>query len=435
MAVKYWTGQTALYEFEYDGGGGGTAHVPVAGEVIYIDGAKATDYATLQAWSVTGGAWATNDAAGKMWVYAATATFLTNLADNSVLKGNDDDVKICDVTAAIIPPTAKEGDWQCAGNWGTGEDPAVPVADDEVIFDSRSSYTPVEGMLDSESGAAAQCTYDLLHFKSGWTGGVAGAAEPLICAPDRLIIEGTGTYYICCGKDDQTTAIDIDTCIINNSAATVYLYSNCNTGATIAVWADIHVIAVSALYLKYYTVDAVNCGVAYYYMWISPTGGQHSKATVHIEKDAFVAAASPVIITRSGTLYCDSKLATIYVFDGTVYYGTDLGTSPETDMDITVLYQYGGTFYWQPDDSGNDAYLREAYLYGGSFDASGTTNNDRAKVLGTGAGYNIYVFPGATMNLANNKGNITLAANSKLFNMGGTITLDPNTSIGLTYDS
>jgi hypothetical protein len=430
MAVKYWEGKTALYEFEYDGG----EHSPIAGETINVDGEEGDETAVIQAWSITGGAWATNDAAGKMWVYSCSATFLAQLADNDVLEDSGG-TKICDVTAVIIPPTAKEGDWQCAGNWGTGEDPAVPLADDEVIFDGRSTHTPSEGMLDSESGAAAQCTFDLLHFKSSWAGGVAGAAEPLICAPDRIQIDGTGTYYICCGKDSQITAADIDTCIVNNKDAIVYLYSNCNNGAQAAVWTDIHVIAVDTLYLKYYTVDAVDCGLAYTYLFISPTGNQHSKAIVYIEKDAYtIGGSTPNVIMRNGTLYADAQIGIFYKIDGTVYYGTDLGTSPETALDITFMLQWGGTTYWQPDDSGDDAFIKEAYIYGGTLNASGTTNADRAKVLGGGAGYDIHLFPGATINLANGRGNITLAANSKLLNHGGTLTLDSGTSIGVTYD-
>jgi hypothetical protein len=424
MAVKYWTGKADLYEFNYDGG----EHSPVAGEVIYVDGAEGTEYATIQSWTVSGGAWATNDATGKMWVYSATAAFIANLVNNDVIEDSGG-TTICDTTGAVTARTS--GDWQLVGNWGTGEDPAIPVADDEVIFDGRSTLCPTEGMLDIESGGVAQCTFDLLHFKSTWAQGVASAAEPLICAPDKVQIDGTGTYYICCGKTDQNTDADVDDCIINNKDAIVYLYSNCNDGAQTAIWTNIHVVAVATLYLKYYTVDTEDCGCACTTMWMAPTSGQQSKAKVYIEKDNYNIKASTAtnVYMDNGQLYSDSALGNVYFFDGIIYYGTDLGASPETGLDITALYQWGGTFNWRPDDSDDDAVLTTAFIYGGLFDASGTTNNDRAKVFGNTVAH---IFTGATANLANGKGNITFGT---VFNHGGTLTLDPGVAVGVTYDT
>ena len=74
MTVRYWTAQTAMYEFAYDGG----SHSPVAGEVIYVDGAEGTEYATIQSWTNTDG-WA-GAGTGSMWVYSATAAFIAGPA-------------------------------------------------------------------------------------------------------------------------------------------------------------------------------------------------------------------------------------------------------------------------------------------------------------------------------------------------------------------
>jgi hypothetical protein len=426
--ATYWEGKTALYEFDYDGGGGGIQHVPVQGEVLYVNGEEATEYATIQAWSVTGGAWATDDATGKMWVYSCTAAFISNLENNDVIEDSSNN-KICDTTGGV---TAKEGDWQCAGNWGLGEDPAVPLDADTVIFDGRSTYAPTEGMEDSESGHNLQGAHALVHFKSTWTAGCAGSAEPLCLAPTKLLIDGTGDYYIMCGEDDQASDATITETIINNADATVYLYSNCNNGAQTCQFTNVY-LAAGTLYGKYNTIGT-DCGCDIRQLYIMPTSDQLSKATVHIEKDAREEGTGPMDIWMgNGTLYIDTDVDDFYVFGGTVYYGTDLGASPESGMDIDRLFLYKGTFYWRPDDSTNPQ-IDEAHIYGGLFDASGTTNNDRAKVLGDGTN-DIYVYTGATMNLANGKGNITLGAGSKLLKLGGTITVDNNTDIALTYDT
>ena len=427
MAVKYWTGKADLYEIDYDNGGGGTAHVPIVGEVLYVNGSEATEYATVQAWTVTSGTWLGNDAAGKMWVYSATAAFIANLEEDEELEDADANV-VVDITAVALVARIT-GDWQVAGNWGTGEDPAVPLADDEVIFDSRSSLAPTEGMLDGESGAVAQCTFDLLHFKTGYTAGVASAAEPLCCAPDRVVIEGTGTYYILNGKTSQGTDSIIANTIINNTAAIVYLYSNA-TGGFSSVYTNIAVVG-GTVTGAYYTLET-DVGINITELLIAPTSNRISDATVTIEKDA----TCGIIHLNSGTLTIDSACQYLYQMGGICYFGSDLGAAPETALDITVkLLLYGGTFYWRPDDSGNDAYIKQAHIFGGKFDASGTTNNDRAKVLGGGAGYNITVYTGALMYLNNNRGNITKAAGSKIYNMGGTIKLDSNCDMSLTYDT
>lgn len=126
------------------------------------------------------------------------------------------------------------------------------------------------------------------------------------------------------------------------------------------------------------------------------------------------------------------------VSDGTNNVGT-LTANPafEAGLDITTLNQYGGTVYWQPEDSGDDAYIGDLLIAGGTFDASdvASTGYCHSKVLGNGAGNDIHLLRGATMVLNNQRGNISIAASSQLWNLGGSLTVDDNSQIGLTYDA
>lgn len=417
MAVKYWTGQAALYEISYDTG----TNTPVAGETLNVVGA-ATETCVIQSWTVAGGSWAGNDATGKLWVYSASAAFVTNFASGDDLENSSSDL-ICNSTSE---ETLKTGDWQVAGNWGTGEDPAVPVADDEVIFDSRSVIVPSLGMLDSESGATAQCTYDLLHFKKGWAQGVATEAEPLICAPAKLIIQGSGTYYICCGKDDQSTDATISSTAIDNIDAIVYLYSNCNDGANTGLFTTLFGLA-GTLTAAYYTQDTDNCGcnIAIYY--ISSRNDKNSNFTVTCEKDSYdvLAATYPIWHVQNGTVNTDTGINILYFHGGVFNFGTNLGATPEAALDITILYQLGGTFNWYPDDIGIPT-IAVAFLLNGSFNANGTLNNDRAKSI-----TDLSMYEGMTVNIANNKANITV---STLRKYGGRLETDKGVQLAITYN-
>ena len=421
MAVKYWTGQAAIYEISFDTG----TNTPVTGETLNVVG-SAGETCIVQSWTVSSGAWATNDAAGNIWVYGCSTDFVTNFASGDDLENSSDEL-ICNSTSE---ETLKTGDVQAAGNWGVVEDVAIPVADDEVIFDSRSSETPTGGMLDSESGATAQATLDLLHFKSGYTGGVGSVAEPLCTSPDTLIIEGTGTYYILCGLDDQSSDTTIGTTIINNASATVYLYSNCNDTDHDATFTNVYVLA-GTVTCAYYTQDAdtsKDTGCIVDNLYIAPKNDKSSNVTVTIEKDSFDSnnASTPANIYMSnGTLTTDSKIGTLEIYKGTVNYGTDLTTTPETDLDITTLRQYGGTLNWYPDDAGSPT-ITTAWIFGGSFVANGTTNNNRDKTITTLHSYN-----SASVNLANNKANITV---TNWYNHGATVKVDTGGKLALTYN-
>ncbi len=321
-------------------------------------------------------------------------------------------------------------DWATAGNWTA----ILPVADSVVIFDSRQVTKPTTGMSDgdsvSDSGHANACTFDLLHFKKGYTGGIGTAALPLICAPDKIIIDGTGTYHICVGGTDQSTEKVVPLVLINNPDATVYLYSNCNDADHVSTFTDVYVTAVKILYLAFYEADTDDQGVNVTNLYLVPRNGSDSNAVVVIEKDAYDVdnAGSTNIYMGGGTLSTDSQVGIFHMWGGTVYYGSEpnLGTAvTEADMDIATLIMHDGTFYWEPDDSGTPS-ITTAHLLGGTFDASGKTSNDRAKLLAA-----IYLYKGATLNINNQRGNISLPI---LYRFGGTLITDEWSKIAVLYN-
>ncbi|KKN71367.1 hypothetical protein LCGC14_0420890 [marine sediment metagenome] len=318
-------------------------------------------------------------------------------------------------------------DWATAANW-TGD--ALPVADDEVVFDSRQVTKPTTGMTDGgvgHSGKDTACTFDLLHFKEGYTGGIGTAALPCICSPDTIIIEGTGTYHINVGKNDQSTNTTVGKVIINNSSATVYLYSNCNDGANVAEFTDVYLLA-GTLYLAFYSADTDDQGCSVANLYVMPKNNKASNTTVIIEKDAYDVLNSQAtnIYMANGTLTTDSQVGTFHIYNGIVNYGTDLGGSPEADLNITLLVMHGGMFNWYPDDSGTPT-ITTAWLFGKSrFLADATTNDDRAKTITT-----IYTFGGSIFNIDNNKANITI---TNWYDYGAAITIGSHGKLALTYD-
>jgi hypothetical protein len=319
-------------------------------------------------------------------------------------------------------------DWATAANWTA----ALPAADGEVIFDSRQVTAPTTGMSDgaaNNSGHADQCTFDLLHFKKGYTGGIGTAALPLVCAPDKIIIDGSGTYHICCGGTDQSTDKAIPLTFINNKDATVYLYSNCNDGANLCAFTSVYVTG-GTVYLAFYSADTDDQGCYVQSLYLAPKNNSSSEVTVTMEKDAYdvLNSVATNVYMQNGTLLCDSMLGVCNMWNGIIYYGSEVSTGTavtEADMNITSLRQMGGTFYWNPDDTG-DPTITSLFLLGGTFNASSSVSNDIAKVITT-----TYLFKGATMDVANGRGNITL---TNLYRMGGTLTVDEWAKIAVTYD-
>jgi|TARA_R100000501_G_C2600996_1_gene98059 hypothetical protein len=323
-----------------------------------------------------------------------------------------------------------------ATNWSAD---TAPIAADEVIFDGREQtaqggggFYPTTVCAQGDTGGI---DYDLLHVKKTYgtaaTDVLGVAGTPFHTSAQKIIIEGIGIYYIECS---ESTAVSqtIPLVIVNNKNATVYLTSNINDGAQTCQFNEIRVLAG--------TVHIGNDGssnVATYtpLTRIVPRNNKASNVTVteYIDCIKTNGGNAGTVFMCNGTYTTDSEKNVIDLLDGTFNYGTDLGGSPETGLDIATLRQYDGTFNWYPDDSG-DPKISDLFIYGGTFDASAATNLNRAKVLGDGAGNDIFLHQGGTINVANNKGNITLAASSQLWNFGGTLITDNGSEIGVTYD-
>ncbi len=334
------------------------------------------------------------------------------------------------IMAVVYWDGSTDTDWATAANWTAA---ATPNADDEVIFDSRMSTKPTTGMTDGgsvdDSGHVNNATLDLLHFKEGYTGGIGTAALPLCTAPDKIIIEGTGTYYINCATTDQSTDATIGVVIINNPNAIVYLFSNANDGANLCEFTKIFLIA-GTLYASYYEADTDDQGAYIKDLYITPRHGSANNATCTLEKDAYDVKNSVAtnIYMNTGTLLVDAQVGIFDVRGGTVYYGSELSTTTavtEADMDITELRLHDGTFYWLPDDTGTPT-ITLAYIFGGTFTCDDATSDDIAKTITT-----IHGFTGATIDLKNDKGNITV---TNLYNHGAIVETDRAVKLTITYN-
>jgi hypothetical protein len=328
------------------------------------------------------------------------------------------------------------GDWQTAANWSGS---TVPVDGDEVIFDGRVTQSVTEGMLDSETGATGSGDLDLLHIKSSYAGDIGSATEPLATHADKIIVEGSGTYYLLAAKDNQTTTAIVNEIYVNRKEATVYLYSNANNATRTCRYSNGFFTA-GTIYVAYYTADVTDCGGCVTTIYVVPKDNWQANVTLYIEKDGYFQGwpTGSAIHMLNGLVTCDAYIHDLYQYGGRFYFGSEakLGTVvEETDLNIEELYLYDGQFFWYPDDTDGDAYIDEVRHYGGIFDASGTYSRDRAKTLGKPTvASEIYVYPGAVMKLNNGMGNITIASNSQFFNMGGSIVWDNYTELGVSYD-
>lgn len=124
---------------------------------------------------------------------------------------------------------------------------------------------------------------------------------------------------------------------------------------------------------------------------------------------------------QNGTVTCDTQLGIVNMQNGTFTYGD--ADSAETVLDIALLNLWNGTFNWQPAEAA--ATITRANLYGGTLDGSSTTNSANGKVITT-----TYLYSGATLDIANNRGNITL---TNLYRHGGSLIVDKGAKIAITY--
>jgi hypothetical protein len=319
------------------------------------------------------------------------------------------------------------GDWQDANNW---EPNTVPDDGCDVIFDGKSTYDVNDGIAQDETGGKV---YNSIYVRASYEGDIGDVNEHLHCAAGKIIWEGTGTGYITVSADDNTTDINIPMLILNNSSANLYLSSQINDTNYCNDFKTIILVKGTLDIGDNTAVENLNINSGLSSVAASSSSGSVS-ATVHTNCERYKADTYKMnIVMQNGSLTTDSAANTIQQFGGTLTYGSDLTSSPETGMDISALKLYLGTFYWHPDDVNDDATISDMYLYGGVFDASSTTNRDRAKKLGGGSEHDIYIFNMAKFKINNSMGNITVDPNSKLYNFGGELYLDNGTQIGVNY--
>jgi len=322
-----------------------------------------------------------------------------------------------------------EGDWKTHLNWS----PYEPNAGDTVVFDGRTTQDVNDGIAQAETGGTV---FALVLIRESFTGDIGDVNERFHCAATKVICEGSGNCWLEVSAANNTTDVNISKVILNNTSAHLYVTSQINDTNYCAEVNTL--IAVSGTL----EIGDANKDTAVKDLYITSGFGEvasyskPSEISVVINEDCEKYKATTYkmnIYMQNGVCSSDSAVNILEQYGGTFTYGTDLAASPQTGLNIATLKLYYGTFNWHPDDSGNDAYIGNVYLFGGTFDASSSTNRDRSKALGNGTGYDIYVFEKAAMLLNNNMGNITIATNSLLYNFGGSITVDSGVNLGITY--
>ena len=257
----------------------------------------------------------------------------------------------------------------------------------------------------------------------------------MVTSPDTIIIEGTGTYYIACGITNQSTDATVGTVIINNPDAIVYLFSNANDAANLCEFTAVYCLA-GTVFHSYYTADTDDTGCYVKDLYISPINNKASAVTLTMEQDAYDDKNNVAtnIYMKNGTLISDSPIGTFHLQGGTAFHGSEKSTGDVNQIDVTagreqlslaMLRQSAGTFNWYPDVNSGTPIITTAWILGGTFDASASTSDDIAKII-----VNVKVFEGATINLANNKGNITAV----LYDYNGTIITDRNNKVTTSYN-
>ncbi len=330
-------------------------------------------------------------------------------------------------------------DCTAAANWTAGAGPGStpPAAGDEVIFDARANGggdPPYAPTTVCDVGDTGGIDFDLFHVKQGATYDIGVAGAPYHTSAQKIIIEGSGTYYIEVSESGATDQ-NIPLVIINNPSATVYLTSNRNDGVACCEFTEVIVIAGKVHIGNNGSADVVT---AVQYLRLCPRDNKVSNVTVTIYKDCERLKATAYEITidmQNGTLTMNSAALLIEQYQGTLNYGT-AAAAPALDCYIETLRVFNGTFNWYPDISteAGTPYIGDLFMFGGSFNSNASTNNDGAKELGNGAGNDIWLFYGASMDISNSMGNITIATNSQLWNFGATLVVDNASQLAVSYD-
>ena len=409
MAIRYWEGGDQL--ISYNSG----SDEPTIGDTLTGGTSGATGIAV--SWTLASGSWAGNDAAGVFTLTDVTGTWQNPETIENTTQ-SDSDIA---TTASTL--TNNSEDWQTAKNW-SGD--TVPVNNDFIIFDARGNaqsetiYDVSDGIAEGESGGV---TADLLHVKKGYTGDIGLVSEPLHLLPDKFIYEGSGTCYFEASAANNVSDGFVGSVICDTVLGTLKLDSNVNSGSWVQGFTAIHAIQGTL------NIGA-NKSTWVITLYVMANNGIDSNLTITIGIDCErtkATAAQTTIVMSSGALTTNSDIGTFYFLGGTCTIGTDLAASPEVGHEIASLFMHKGVLNWNPDATATIV-ITSAFIYGGTIEASTTTNANRIKTIAT-----METFSGAILNLDNSRGNITVT--SQLLNHGATIVLDKNVDLSWTYDT
>jgi len=330
---------------------------------------------------------------------------------------------------------AASGDFSAAGNW-TG---IKPAAGDEVVWDGRSVVDTDEGMLPSESGNLA---FDLLHIKSDFTGDIGTAAEPLAIGTAAgnemtVIFEGTGSMHLMVSID-QDDALDdavLPRVICNSNGGTLYLYSLANSADWQGSFTNVYLVQGTLALATEAHGGVVGDGIGPIVtnLYLCPKNNKASAITCTIVADSYNVDDTTYtnLYMQNGTLTTDSGLGIVHLEKGTLHIGTDGGGGTNVDI-VTNLIMLGGILNWNPNE--DSAYIEEGHIFGGTLQCSTTINETNTRVLGAGANDNIYVYEGATLDLATGRGLVSVAGSAAIINLGGTIITDSVSTIAIAYN-
>lgn len=329
------------------------------------------------------------------------------------------------------------GAWSTAANWSAD---TVPATGDTVIFDGRVTQSVTSGVDQTGVDLAK------LHVMPSYTGSIGdndtgGTGNgPLIIEVSNgssayALVEGTGDIYLQVGNDANDAFID--ELIINKSSGTIGLSSQKNAAAG-NVGRISKLIAIKGTINVYGTADIANTGAEagtwVYAYYIQPTNGRDSNVTLVVGDDChdIKNTAYCYMYVMAGNIDIYNRTYTIRQSGGTITNG---GTAYSIDADndyVNVLYLSGGTFNWHPSNVDTGAEVKAApapafvlaHLYGGTFDASDMLETQTTvPTIST-----LNMFPGSTVKLNNDYGNIAVTTLNKY---GGEIETDARQSITL----
>ncbi len=327
-----------------------------------------------------------------------------------------------------------DGVFTTATNW-TG---AAPAAGDELVWDGRSVVDVDDGMLPSESGNVA---FDLLHIKNDYTGDIGTATEPLAIGTAAgneitVIFEGSGSLHLLCSLNVDAAGNDaVIPRVIVNGEGTVYLYSLDNDGVNTSTFSDVFLVK-GTLECDLEIHGAVvgdGTGPVITNLYLTPRNNVSSNAicTIAINSYKVNGPSYTNLYMQNGLLTTDSGLGKVHLTKGTLNLGTDGGGGTNVDI-VTYLLMTGGTLNWNPNETA--AFIEEGHILGGTLQCSTTINETNTRVLGAGANDNIYVYAGATLDLATGRGLVSVAGSAVLINLGGTIITDRGSTIAIAYN-